>query len=113
MEPVSFEKGTLIFKAHDAADRVFGIESGSVAVSNGITDQDARPIPTSRGNIFGLIEVLAGSPHRVDLKAITPVSGWSLPGDRAIELLRNYPQLCLRVLTFIASKYNETIPFVK
>jgi len=103
----------LIFKTRDAADRVFGIESGSVAVTNGIPDQEAELVATSRGSIFGLIEVLAGSRHRVDLKAVTPVSGWSLPADRAIELLRNYPQLCLRVLALIASRYSETIPFVK
>jgi len=106
-EPVSFETDTMIFKAQNKADRIVLVKSGCVAV----LDQNARHLASKGdGHVFGLLEVLAGSPHRLGLKAVTAVHGWSLPADKLIKLLRDHPQLCLRVLSLVASVYNETIP---
>jgi len=109
-EPVSFGPDTVIFDPRTGAERVLLIESGCVTVSDAHDHREQmEPASPAAGRIFGLMEVLSGAPHRVGLKAATDVKGWSLPSDKAIELLRKHPQLCLRVLTLVASVYNESL----
>jgi len=106
-ESVCFDSDTMIFRAQDKADRIVLVKSGCVTIVDGnVQDLTSK----ADGLVFGLLEVLAGSPHRLGLKAVTTVHGWTLPADKLLKLLRDHPQLCLRVLSLVASVYNETIP---
>ncbi len=109
-EPIVFDKESTIFNAVEIADKVLLIKTGCVTIANGHKTNDQRLTSQADGHIFGLMEVLAGSPHRIALKAATDVQGWALPADKAIKLLRDHPQLSLRVLALVAAVYNESIP---
>lgn len=91
--------GAMIFRADDAAQEIFLLLEGEVAVSIRTDDGSARRLATlPPGSTFGELAVLGEATRTADVSATTDVTLMALDAARFDELERSQPALKARLL---------------
>lgn len=89
LQPGHFSRGDLIMRQGEPADALYLIESGQVVV-----EQSGQTIASlGEGDFFGEMSLLTSTPHRADVRALTPTDVLVLPGVDFHELIEERPDL--------------------
>lgn len=91
--PEYFAAGSVIYRAGDDGQDVFGVSSGVVILQGKFTHPDAMLLHMLRpGEWFGTVPLLLGRSRRVAAVARTDANLLRVPGDRLRALLRRRPE---------------------
>ncbi len=89
LQPAHLLRGSLVLRQGSAADALYLIESGQVAV-----EQNGQTIATlGEGDFFGEMALLSSQPHRANVRALTPIDVLMLPGADFHRLIEQRPDL--------------------
>lgn len=101
------EAGTQIFSASGPANFLYLLLDGEVAITGGTP---AAPIGTVRkGETFGEISLLAGTPHSATATAVAHVEAAVLPHQDLMELIRRRPDIGVIIYRNLAMGLGEKL----
>ena len=102
------EPGTHIIESGAANAEIYLLMDGQVEA---IDDQARRIGVIDPGHYFGEWNALFGLPRRVTIRAVTPVTLQSFPGDLLLDLLREQPAFAQGLGAILRDKQAIFIPF--
>lgn len=102
-------KGTTIYMKGDPGELLFAICRGEVRVLN--TSHDGKSVVLNQieeGDIFGEIALLDGQPRTADVVASADCSLMVIERREFLPLLRNNPDLTIRMLELVCARLRRT-----
>jgi len=61
----------------------------------------------ARGDLFGEVSALLGTPTTADVVAVGPARYLTLPADQVQQFLTDYPRVCFRLLQAVARRFRD------
>lgn len=101
--------GSVLFRAGDAGDALYLIESGRVRIS--IHDADGHELTLAelkRGDFFGEMALLDGHARSADANVVEAAQFAVLAREDFLEFVRAHTDVALRMLAAIANRLRQT-----
>ena len=101
--------GSPLFRAGDAGDSMYLIESGRVRIH--IVDADGDDVTLAelaRGDFFGEMAILDGKPRSASATVIEDARLAVLPRDDFLDFVRRNPDVALKMLAAITNRLRRT-----
>lgn len=102
--PFSARGGDVMFSEGDPGDRLYLIETGTVAVTSGA--ERRRVAQLGAGEAFGEMALVSGDPRSATVSAEGDISGWTIEKDDFGRLMDGNPALKLEVSRLFASRLD-------
>jgi CRP-like cAMP-binding protein len=103
-EPVSFKKGDVIFREGDDAHYFYVVCDGVVDITLG--NRVLKPL--TKGEIFGEMALIDGSPRSANAIAQTDTTVIPIDEERFLLLVGRLPYFALNVMRILAVRLRET-----
>ncbi|KZK75103.1 MAG: hypothetical protein A3K90_02955 [Pelodictyon luteolum] len=97
-----YDKGEVIYRFSEYADRLYLIESGSIEMIDQ-ADEDPEPKTLGPGNIFGALSMITGAHHAAAAMAGTDTGLWILKRQDFDALIHRHRELEERLAAFLDS----------
>ncbi|MDY7036271.1 MAG: cyclic nucleotide-binding and patatin-like phospholipase domain-containing protein [Thermodesulfobacteriota bacterium] len=107
-EPAFFQKGETILKEGDPGDSMYIIKSGSVSVHAKNNGAEVFITSLHRGDFFGELALLTGSPRMATIRVILDVHLYRLKERGFEKFLKNNPIIGLYLSRHYARRFVET-----
>ena len=104
-----FAKGAMLFARGEAGTQLHLIAEGLVRLA--IANEEGRELSfrvAARGDLFGEIAALDGSPRSADATALTPVTTYSLERHAFRTLWSTHSAIAAAVIAFLCRRQRET-----
>ena len=101
-----FEAGEVIFRQGDDSDAVYLVNSGRVAIEQGVT-RPVRIAELGRGEILGELSVLAGHEHRRSAVAVTAAHLLAIDAETFLRLGARHPEILIGAARVLAARLNQ------
>jgi len=101
--------GSPLFRAGDAGDALYLIESGRVRIH--IVDADGDDVTLAelaRGDFFGEMAILDGKPRSASATVVEDARLAVLPRDDFLDFVRRNPDVALKMLAAITNRLRRT-----
>lgn len=100
-----FDKGELLFKQGATPRYYFQIRNGAVKMNN-FNDEGKEFVQDffTHGDSFGEPPLFINDPYAANAVALVPSEVFLLPKDRFLQLLRNYPDVHLKLTIHLAQR---------
>jgi len=101
--------GTTLFRAGDAGDAMYLIESGRVRIS--VTDDDKKEIvlaELARGDYFGEMAIIDGKQRSADASVVEPARFAVLSRESFLGFIQSNPTVALEMLSATFSRLRHT-----
>jgi CRP/FNR family cyclic AMP-dependent transcriptional regulator len=106
--PVRYQKGEMIFREGEPAERLFLIDRGKVKLSiTGHTGQEMLIGVLGRGQIFGELAVIDRGSRAMDARAMEATQVHWMAADVFWTMLENRPALARRLLELMARRLRR------
>ena len=109
MRPCSYTAGQAIFGRGDPGRDLYVVRDGRVKIS--ILTAEGRELSFTHinpGDTFGEIAMLDGGLRTADATALSDVQAMSLSQTAMRDLMREHPDICTCVITFLCARLRET-----
>jgi CRP/FNR family transcriptional regulator, cyclic AMP receptor protein len=104
-----YQAGEILFRRGDSASAMYLVRNGEVTMSIAAPDQKELVVATMRrGDFFGELAMLDGSPRSATAKVIRPTKLLRLRREDFVELLGRQPKLAVAMLSSIATRLRTT-----
>jgi glutaminase len=99
VEPVTFERGSLVLQRGDAADRMYFLTTGEVSVTIDLPSGQLKRLATfSPGMVFGELAIVDRGPRTADVRADTRVECLALTSDALESIGVAHPRIQATIL---------------
>jgi NTE family protein len=106
---VDYKKNDIVYKQGDEADAFYVVRSGRLRVFTRASDGYEKTVSyLYRGDYFGEISILTGSPHSVTVEALNDSLVLRLDKKDFSELLKNAPALALHLSRSLSLKLRDS-----
>ncbi|ANT64494.1 cyclic nucleotide-binding domain-containing protein [Prosthecochloris sp. CIB 2401] len=102
MRKLEYDAGEVIYRNSEFADRLYLIESGTVALIDPYTESP-DPGTYGHGTIFGALSMITGAHHAAAAMAQSKVTLWTLKRQDFDTLCNSEPELATRLEGFLKS----------
>jgi CRP/FNR family transcriptional regulator, cyclic AMP receptor protein len=109
LEPLDSKAKTVLFRAGDAGDSMYLIESGKVRIC--VHTKDGLEVTLAelgRGDFFGEMALLDGEPRSADAVVAEDAKLALLSREHFLTFVRNTPEVALEMLTALANRLRHT-----
>ncbi len=107
--PVRYERGEVIFREGEPAERLFLIDRGRVKLSiTAPSGQELLIAVLGRGQLFGELAVIDRGPRAMDARAMEDTRVYWLAADQFWTMLENRPALARRLLELMARRLRRS-----
>jgi CRP/FNR family transcriptional regulator len=108
-EPIHFGAGEIVFREGDFSNSCYVISSGHASAVRRHTG--GRAITLARfgpGDLFGELAMLDDQRRSATIEAVDELDAISIRGDDMRRLLREHPDIAIRMITGLAQKLRQT-----
>jgi CRP/FNR family cyclic AMP-dependent transcriptional regulator len=106
--PTRFQRGELIFREGEPAERLFMVGEGRVKLSlSSAHGQELLVAVLGPGNLFGELAIIDRGPRAMSARAMEPSTIYWLGGDVFWTMLENRPALARRLLELMARRLRR------
>ena len=99
---------SFLFRRGDAVSGIFLIVNGTVELRLDERPTALPPQHLGPGSVLGLPAALSNSPYSLNAEVLEDSELIFLPRERLVELLREQPQLCFRVMNLLSDELIQT-----
>jgi CRP-like cAMP-binding protein len=107
-ESLTYREGELIFDQGEEGDSAFVVIEGSATVSVQIGGKKVDVAEIGPKQIFGEMAVLCDVPRTAAISAKSDLSVLRIERDPFLKLLREFPEVSLKVMRFLARRLETT-----
>lgn len=107
-ESLTYREGELIFDQGEEGDSAFVVIEGAATVSVEIGGKKVDVAEIGPKQIFGEMAVLCDVPRTAAIKAKSDLSVLRIERDPFLKLLREFPEVSLKVMRFLARRLEAT-----
>jgi len=104
-----FESGEIVFFEGDSGDTCYVVRSGLARAIRG--HPDGRSITLAHfaaGEIFGELAMFDDEPRSATVDTIEPTEVIAIPGRDVQRLIRDYPEIAMKLITALAHRLRAT-----
>ena len=105
---VEFGAGETIFREGDVGTEMFVVHEGRVEISTRVQEEDRPLAVLEKGDFFGEMALLEDLPRTASAKALTPVRLLQINGSTFDQLLRDNPEVAVRMMRKLSKRLRET-----
>jgi len=110
----SYRSGEVVFMQGDAGDALYGVVTGKVRISAGVSDGKEIFLNIMEpGDTFGEIALLDGGPRTAAATAIVPSELVSIRRDHFLAVLEREPRVALELLRLCGERLRWTSGLVE
>src|SRR3954470_18458217 len=103
-----YKAGEHIFREGDLGTEMYIINEGKVEILNVVGDEEQVLAVLEKGDFFGEMAVLEDLPRAASARAVTDVKLLQINGSTFDQLLRNNPEIAVRMMRKLARRLRET-----
>lgn len=107
-ESLTYREGELIFDQGEEGDSAFVVIEGAATVSVQIGGKKVDVAEIGPKQIFGEMAVLCDVPRTAAISAKSDLSVLRIERDPFLKLLREFPDVSLKVMRFLARRLENT-----
>ena len=107
-ESLTYREGELIFDQGEEGDSAFVVIEGAATVSVEISGKKVDVAEIGPKQIFGEMAVLCDVPRTAAISAKSDLSVLRIERDPFLKLLREFPEVSLKVMRFLARRLETT-----
>lgn len=107
-ESLTYREGELIFDQGEEGDSAFVVIEGAATVSVEIGGKKVDVAEIGPKQIFGEMAVLCDVPRTAAISAKSDLSVLRIERDPFLKLLREFPEVSLKVMRFLARRLETT-----
>lgn len=107
-ESLTYREGEVIFDQGEEGDSAFVVIEGAATVSVEIGGKKVDVAEIGPKQIFGEMAVLCDVPRTAAISAKTDLSVLRIERDPFLKLLREFPEVSLKVMRFLARRLETT-----
>jgi CRP-like cAMP-binding protein len=105
---VELKEGEYIFRDGDLGTEMYIIHEGKVEISSGQGKDEQLLAVLEKGDFFGEMAVLEDMPRAASARAVTEVKLLQINGSTFDQMLRNNPEIAVRMMRKLARRLRET-----
>ena len=107
-ESLTYRAGEMIFDQGEDGDSAFVVIDGSATVTVDINGEKVDVAEIGAKQIFGEMAVLCDVPRTAAISAKSDLSVLRIERDPFLKLLREFPEVSLKVMRFLALRLENT-----
>lgn len=107
-ESLTYREGELIFDQGEDGDSAFVVIEGAAKVTVDIDGEKVDVAEIGPKQIFGEMAVLCDMPRTAAISAKSDLSVLRIERDPFLKLLREFPEVSLKVMRFLARRLENT-----
>ncbi|MGB1214302.1 MAG: Crp/Fnr family transcriptional regulator [Pikeienuella sp.] len=107
-ESLTYREGEVIFEQGEDGDSAFVVIDGSATVTVDIGGKKVDVAEIGPKQIFGEMAVLCDVPRTAAISAKSDLSVLRIERDPFLKLLREFPEVSLKVMRFLARRLEST-----
>lgn len=111
-ESLTYRAGELLFDQGEDGDSAFVVIDGSATVTVEIGGKKIDVAEIGSKQIFGEMAVLCDVPRTAAISAKTDLSVLKIERDPFLKLLREFPDVSLKVMRFLAQRLETTTQYL-
>jgi CRP-like cAMP-binding protein len=105
---IELREGEYVFRDGDLGTEMYIIHEGKVEISSGTGKDEHLLAVLEKGDFFGEMAVLEDLPRAASARAVTDVKLLQINGSTFDQLLRNNPEIAVRMMRKLARRLRET-----
>lgn len=107
-ESLTYREGEMIFDQGEDGDSAFVVIEGAATVTVEINGEKVDVAEIGPKQIFGEMAVLCDMPRTAAISAKNDLSVLRIERDPFLKLLREFPEVSLKVMRFLARRLENT-----
>jgi len=105
---LDFARGDWVFEEETLGTEMYIVLDGQVEILKRVGEEDRQLSVLEKGDFFGEMALLEGLPRAAGARALTPVKVLEINGATFNQMLRDNPEIAVRMMRKLSRRLRET-----